>query len=158
MSFYKKNKKIQYINITKNNNIEMFSMNMIKYSPPIKMTPPPHVLTTMSKDVFVKHLQENTGAILLKFGAEWCGPCKQIEPLVYDLMSKVPDNVVCACLDIDEEENFDLYAFLKSKRMVNGVPVILCYIKGNVSWIPNDVVVGANSADIIKLFNKCAKL
>ena len=56
MSFYKKNKKIQYISITKNNNIEMFSMNMIKYSPPIKMTPPPNVLTSMSKDDFVKHL------------------------------------------------------------------------------------------------------
>jgi hypothetical protein len=69
-------------------------------------------------------------------------------------MSKVPPTVKCAVLDIDEEANFDLYAFLKSKKMVNGVPVILFYKMGNNTWIPSDVVVGSNSEQIRVLFNK----
>jgi hypothetical protein len=58
-------------------------------------------------------------------------------------------------LDIDEEGAFDLYAFLKSKRMVNGVPVLICYKKGNLTWVPDDVVVGANVEAIQALFQKC---
>jgi hypothetical protein len=39
--------------------------------------------------------------------------------------------ITSAIIDIDD--NFEIYAFLKSKKMVNGVPVILCYKKGNQS-------------------------
>jgi thiol-disulfide isomerase/thioredoxin len=107
-----------------------------------------------SVEAFFSLLQNNPGLIIIKLGAEWCGPCKTIEPLVYELMSKVPATVKCAALDIDEEANFDLYAFLKSKKMVNGVPVILFYKMGNKSWVPNDVVVGANPGVIRDLFQK----
>lgn len=134
----------------------MFRLNYIYKREP--MSPPPHVITTMSKDEFKTHLEKNKGAVILKFGAEWCGPCKQIETLVYSWMGKMSENVLCASLDIDEESNFDLYAFLKSKRMVNGVPVILCYLQGNVTWIPNTVIVGAHPVEINKLFESCGKL
>ena len=132
----------------------MFRMKNIPVAP--KSMPPENVITEMSKTDFVNAINDNKGALIIKFGAEWCGPCKTIEPLVYDLMSKVPSTVTCAALDIDEESNFDLYAFLKSKKMVNGVPVILFYKTGNQSWVPNDVIVGANSEQIRILFNKYA--
>lgn len=130
----------------------MFRMKNIPVAP--KAMPPENVITEMSKSDFVNAIQNNKGALIIKFGAEWCGPCKTIEPLVYDLMSKVSPNVTCAALDIDEEANFDLYAFLKSKKMVNGVPVILFYSAGNQNWVPNDVIVGANPEQIRILFNK----
>jgi thiol:disulfide interchange protein len=123
--------------------------------PPKKMLPPKNVITSMSKTDFFEYLQKNTGAILIKFGAEWCGPCKQIETQVYSSMSQMPTEITCVVLDIDEESSFDLYAFLKSKRMVNGVPALLCYKKGNLSWIPDDAVIGANVVAIQELFQKC---
>ena len=131
----------------------MFRMNIQEYK---RMSVPENVITSMSKAEFGEYLQKNAGAIVIKFGAEWCGPCKQIEAQVYSLMAQMPAEIVCAVLDIDEEASFDLYAFLKSKRMVNGVPALLCYKKGNVSWIPDDVVVGANVTAIQALFEKCA--
>ena len=130
----------------------MFHMNIQE---PVRMQCPENVLTTMSKSDFGIALQNNQGAIVIKFGAEWCGPCKQIEGLVYGCMSKMPTEILCAVLDIDEEGAFDLYAFLKSKRMVNGVPVLICYKKGNLTWVPDDVVVGANVESIQALFQKC---
>ena len=130
----------------------MFRMRNIPRPP--KAMPPSNVITELSKEDFAQALENNTGALIIKFGAEWRGPCKTIEPLVYELMSKVPATVKCAALDIDEEANFDLYAFLKSKKMVNGVPVILFYKMGNKSWVPNDVVVGANPDVIRDLFQK----
>ena len=125
--------------------------------PPLPIMPPQNVITQMSKTDFLNAIQTNNGAIVIKFGAVWCGPCKQIEPLVYDLMSQMPENIKCACLDIDDEESFDVYAYLKSKKMVNGVPAILCWKKGNLTWIPDDVVIGAKPDQIQMLFDRCLR-
>ena len=114
---------------------------------------PENVITEMTKESFANLLNENKGALIIKFGAEWCGPCKQIEPLVYDWIEKLPQNIQCAVIDIDD--NFEIYAFLKSKKQVNGVPVILCYKKGNTTWIPDNVVVGANVPQINMFFQQC---
>jgi len=112
------------------------------------------IITELSKAAFAEELQKNERAILIKFGAEWCGPCKQIDPLVHLLMRQMPSDIKCYVLDIDDEASFDLYAFLKSKRMVNGVPVLLCYKKGNLSWVPSDVIVGANPEHVKAFFER----
>ena len=126
---------------------------------PNKLIPTPtgeinQIMTELSKAAFAEELQKNERAILIKFGAEWCGPCKQIDPLVHQLMRQMPLNIKCYVLDIDDEASFDLYAFLKSKRMVNGVPVLLCYKKGNLSWVPTDVIVGANPEHVKAIFER----
>jgi len=101
---------------------------------------------------FVEILQTNPGAVVIKFGANWCGPCKMIENQVHMLMNMMPNNVQSIIVDVDE--CVDLYSFLKSKKMVNGIPVILVYYKGNLNYIPDDRVVGADSNQINILFNK----
>ena len=107
----------------------------------------------MSKEDFQNAHVLNQGALIIKFGAEWCGPCKKIEPLVNYWFSKFPSTIQGAIIDIDE--NFEIYAFLKSKKQVNGVPVILCYKKGNQTWIPDEVIVGADEASVGRFFEKC---
>ena len=84
------------------------------------------------RESFQTILDENEGIIILKFGADWCAPCQTIKDDVEQYFANTPDNVLCFDLDIDE--SFDLYAFLKSKKMVTGVPSILAYIKGNESF------------------------
>jgi thioredoxin 1 len=118
------------------------------------LTIPENVITEMSKESFSDLLKTNKGVLIIKFGAEWCGPCKKIDPLVYDWMNKLSTqpNIQCAIIDIDE--NFEIYAFLKSKKMVNGVPVILCYKKGNLTWIPDKAVVGADETQINIFFQE----
>ena len=134
----------------------MFRMNIQEYK---RMSPPANVITQMTKAEFGEYLQRNQGALVIKFGAEWCGPCKQIEAQVYGLMAQMPTEICCCALDIDDEDGaFELYAFLKNKRVVNGVPAIVCYKKGNLSWIPDDVIIGANPAAITDLFQKCANV
>jgi thiol-disulfide isomerase/thioredoxin len=99
-------------------------------------------------------LEHNPGVFIMKLGAEWCGPCKKIDPLVADMMTKMPtDKIQCALIDVDE--SFELYAFLKTKKMVNGIPAILAYYQGNTHFVPDDVVIGADPAQIVSLFNRC---
>jgi thioredoxin 1 len=106
-----------------------------------------------SRDDFLRLLQNNPGLIVLKMGATWCGPCKRIKPVLDGFFASSPDNVVCC--DIDVDECADLYSYFKSKRMVNGIPVILAYKKGNVSYIPDDSVTGADPSQLDQFFRRC---
>ncbi len=107
---------------------------------------------------FTQLLTNNPGMVIIKLGATWCGPCKQIATQVHGLMHQITTvysgKVVCCDLDIDE--CFELYAFLKTKKRVNGVPAILCWEAGNVTYIQNDGVIGANVSEINLLFQRCA--
>ena len=83
---------------------------------------------------FMELLKHNQTIIILKFGAEWCGPCTNIKNDVHQIMVGMPDDVTC--LDIDVDECFDVYAYLKSKKIVNGVPCVLAYFAGNILLHP----------------------
>ena len=106
-----------------------------------------------SRDAFLHLLSNNPGLIILKLGASWCGPCKQIEHVVHGFFASSPPQVVCGDIDIDE--SFDFYAYLKTKKMVNGIPVILCYKKGNTTFVPDDSVTGADAHALDAFFKRC---
>ena len=108
-----------------------------------------------NKTHFSNLLEKNEGLIIIKFGADWCGPCKMIEDLVHTWIDKMPENVQSIILDVDE--CFEIYAFLKSKKMVNGIPAILAYEKGNTNYIPDDAIIGADNNKINEFFERCIK-
>ena len=108
-----------------------------------------------NKKVFHEALESNPGIIIIKFGAEWCAPCKKIETHVKILMNKMPSNVQNYIVDIDD--SLEIYSFLKNKKMVNGIPVILAYYKENTSYIPDDVVIGADAIKINEFFERSYK-
>ena len=107
----------------------------------------------LNREAFFHLLGNNTGLIIIKLGAEWCGPCKQIKHVVHAFFATSPPEVVCA--DIDVDQSFDFYSFLKSKKMVNGIPVMLCFKKDNKTYIPDDTVTGSDPAELHKFFKRC---
>ena len=109
-----------------------------------------------NRDEFLQLLTVNPGLILIKYGASWCGPCKKIAPLIDAFFMTSPDTVICA--DIDVDESFDLYSFMKSKRRINGIPAIMCYKKGNTTYIPDDMITGADPNELHSFFKRCGML
>jgi thiol-disulfide isomerase/thioredoxin len=106
-----------------------------------------------NRQSFFLLLSNNPGLIILKFGAVWCGPCKRIKPVVDGFFATSPENVVCG--DIDVDISYDLYSLLKNKKMINGIPAILCYKKGNTSFIPDDMVTGSEPGALHQFFTNC---
>jgi thioredoxin 1 len=106
-----------------------------------------------SRDHFISLLEKNPGLVIIKMGATWCGPCKKINPVVEAFFASSPDNVICCEIDVDE--SVDLYTYFKSKRMVNGIPVILCFKKGNTTYIPDDSITGADPERLDAFFKRC---
>jgi thiol:disulfide interchange protein len=97
-------------------------------------------------------LEANPGMIFLKFEADWCGPCKKIKSHVLSWFKRLPPNAQAYIVDIDE--SLEIYATLKTKRIISGIPSIVMYRKGNVSLAPNESVSGSNPADVDAFFTK----
>jgi len=106
-----------------------------------------------SRQQFHQLLDKNPGIIVVKLGASWCRPCKTIKPVVDAFFASSPDNVICC--DIDVDESYDVYSYFKSKKMVNGIPTLLCYKRGNTGFIPDDSITGADPQGLHEFFKRC---
>ena len=107
----------------------------------------------VNRDEFLRLLKVNPGLVIVKLGATWCGPCRQIAHIVEGFFASSPPEVICA--DIDVDESIDLYSYLKQRRMLNGIPVMLMYKRGNVSFAPDDSVTGSDPAQLDAFFKRC---
>ena len=108
-----------------------------------------------NRDALTTHLENNPGVFIIKFGADWCEPCKLIENDVKKYFSMMPDTIQCAKVEIGDSKSHPLYDFLKSKKMVNGIPCLLAYFKDNTHYIPDEFVSGTNKTEIEYFFNTC---
>jgi thiol-disulfide isomerase/thioredoxin len=102
----------------------------------------------MKLDELIELQQKNTTILLFFFTASWCGPCKKIKPYVYEKLKTC--SYPCYCLDVDD--NIDIYKSLKAKKQIQGVPTILAFKAGNISFIPDKCVSGANPSEIDYFF------
>lgn len=93
--------------------------------------------------------------IIIKFTAEWCGPCKRTKSLVESHFCKFPENTIIFELDVDDPINKPLYAFFKTRRQINGIPAFLAYytnIKRDFWFVPDQTVNTGNPALINQFF------
>ena len=84
---------------------------------------------------------------VVDFWAEWCGPCKQIGPVLEEISEEMRDQVVIAKHNIDEEPNSP------TKYGIRGIPTMLLFKDGQlkatkvgattksniVSWIKENI-------------------
>ena len=109
-----------------------------------------------TRDELNKHLSETTyDTTILKFTATWCGPCKSIAPSIAALLQHYKDKNF-EYIEIDVDEAFDLYAFFKKQKMVNGIPTLMSFKKCEYTpgsfWVPFKAFTGASPNDVAMFF------
>ena len=94
--------------------------------------------------------------MIFKFGATWCRPCQMAEPFINARLKNIDDRVTYITLDVDDA--FDLYGFLMSKKMVNGIPAVLAYTKGDTSYASDFAVASCKAIEINAFFDQVHSL
>jgi len=109
------------------------------------------------RNYFLQLLNENKGVMIFKYTAEWCKPCQSIKKEVDDHFQNISSDSIL-CFEVDIDENFDLFAYMKTKKMMKGIPTLMAYKKGSTSFVLNDSISGADIGEVNAFFDRCRKM
>jgi thioredoxin 1 len=73
---------------------------------------------------FQKDVLDSSLPVLVDFTAAWCGPCKQLEPIIQQLAHDWNGKMHVFRLDVDENPR------LTMQFEVMGVPTVMLFMKG----------------------------
>ena len=85
-------------------------------------------MTTFSTndDDFEKDIAESKVSVLVDFWAEWCGPCKQIGPILEEIAMEHESKIKVLKINIDENPQ------TPQKYGVRGIPTLMLFKKGKL--------------------------
>ena len=80
----------------------------------------------INQENFEKEVIQSVRPVMVEFGADWCGPCKRLEPELEKLESQWSDRIVMGHINVDENPD------LAAQFMVMGVPTVVLFKDGDV--------------------------
>ena len=78
-----------------------------------------------TKENFKAEVLDAQGIVVVDFGANWCGPCKSLVPVLEEVVTEDPNKKIVK-VDIDEQEE------LAAQFKIMSVPTLLVFRNGEV--------------------------
>ena len=104
----------------------------------------------MNRTDFQVILESKRDWVIVWFSAGWCAPCKVVEPIITPWIARLPDRIAVLHLDVDS--NSDVYAALRGKKQVRGIPALLGYKPGNATMFADVACSGTLEKDVDAFF------
>jgi len=89
--------------------------------------------------------ESNNKLIIVDFWAPWCGPCKQLTPILEKIISKSPDKIILAKINIDENQQ------IASQLRIQSIPAVFAFKDKQLVDAFQGVI---SETDIIKFLEK----
>ena len=77
-------------------------------------------------DNFQKDVIESAKTVLVDFWAPWCGPCRQLSPIIDEIAKEMADKLEVVKCNVDENPE------VPSKFMVRGIPTLMIFKGGKL--------------------------
>jgi len=97
----------------------------------------------INQDQFVEEVVEKskTTPVIVDFWAPWCGPCKQLTPILENLVKKKKGKVILAKINVDENQG------IAGQLNIQSIPTVYCFVDGK----PVDAFQGAQPESKIEI-------
>jgi thioredoxin 1 len=89
---------------------------------------------------FQDEVVRSTQPVVVDFYADWCGPCKIIEPIIHKLSEEYQGKVKFVKVDTDANQELAVQFGIMS------IPTVMFFAKGKVE----DIVIGAVPSSVLK--------
>lgn len=73
---------------------------------------------------FQSDVVQYKGLVLVAFWAEWCGPCKQMKPVLGELANEMVGKIRIARVNVDENQS------VPAELNVRGIPTLVLFEDG----------------------------
>ena len=83
-------------------------------------------LINITDEEFEDSILKNSGVCLVDFWAEWCGPCKQISPILEEIASEENNDITIAKINIDENPR------VATDYGIRSIPTMLLFSNGEL--------------------------
>ena len=92
-------------------------------------------IVDINQDQFIEEVVEKSKTIpvIVDFWAPWCGPCKQLTPILENLVNKKNGKVILAKVNVDENQG------IASQLNIQSIPTVYGFVNGR----PIDAFQGA---------------
>ena len=83
-------------------------------------------IVTLTSSTFDETVNSASTAVIVDFWAEWCGPCKQIAPILADVAQEQAGSLTVAKLNVDEHPD------IAQRFGVMSIPTLLVFDQGEM--------------------------
>ena len=97
-------------------------------------------VVAVQANMFQDEVVKSSQPVVVDFYADWCGPCKMIEPVIHKLSEEYQGKVKFVKVDTDANQE------LAAQFGIMSIPTVMFFAKGKVE----DIVVGAVPSAVLK--------
>jgi len=96
-------------------------------------------MKSIRDDEFEKEVLQSKGLVIVDFWAEWCGPCRQLLPVMEEIAAEMADKVMIYKMNVDEAPS------TPSGFGIRSIPTLIMFKDGKMI----DTKTGLNSKSVV---------